>query len=158
MSRHLLRLPAATREPRFRLARARDDLRFRGASKPRGGWVQGQGDLDGEGVAAKEEESENAWPEAEEGISSARFNRLSNNVACHEEVFGKMSKAKWRVRFAPRGKPDPNAPPQRAVAPPSVHALAASSLPKEEVYRIIREAYGKTTQVRNDLGAKDPDE
>mmetsp|Transcript_50587 Transcript_50587/g.151277 ORF Transcript_50587/g.151277 Transcript_50587/m.151277 type:complete len:143 (-) Transcript_50587:93-521(-) len=135
MSRPLRRL-ALPRMARFRLPPAKDDLRHR--APERGSWEPGLGDLEGEGALEAVEADAGGGADVETPPVWEHFE--SAGPACHEEVYGSPSKGKWRVRFWDHGG-GPLSPARRATAPVSVTELAASGLPKEEIYRAIREAY-----------------
>mmetsp|Transcript_37962 Transcript_37962/g.80720 ORF Transcript_37962/g.80720 Transcript_37962/m.80720 type:complete len:155 (-) Transcript_37962:36-500(-) len=130
---------------RFRLAPPRDDLRHCPAALlERGGWQPGLGDLDGEGAASSEGSGAPGEEEAEEEpLPPIWAEAVPGGPGCHEEVYGTISKGKFRARYldgAGTRSADPAS--QRAFAPASVAELVASGQPKEEIYRAIREAYG----------------
>merc|ERR1712032_840844 len=123
---------------RYRLAAPKDDLRS--IAPVRNAWQPGAGDLEGEGAAEPDEVTEEQ--SGSTALSGGGWIPFAGaGEACHEEHYGHVSKAKWRVRLrASVGDTLTSTERRATLPPPTLAELVASGLPKEDIYRAIREA------------------
>eukprot|EP00747_Dinoflagellata_sp_TGD_P015721 gnl/TRDRNA2_/TRDRNA2_124545_c0_seq1.p1 gnl/TRDRNA2_/TRDRNA2_124545_c0~~gnl/TRDRNA2_/TRDRNA2_124545_c0_seq1.p1 ORF type:complete len:156 (+),score=30.31 gnl/TRDRNA2_/TRDRNA2_124545_c0_seq1:81-548(+) len=133
-------LPRATGSTaRFRMAPRRDDLRHRGHERCTADrFSRPLEDDDDEDL---EEDEVDRAAGVTPGQWAAWANAALKEPGNYEELYGSMSRPAWKRYWFDRGG-RPNEPDRQATAPAAMsEAIRSGAQPKEEVYRVIREAY-----------------
>lgn len=136
LSKRLLPLPQVAK---YRLTLPKDDLRC--VVPERGGWQAGVGDLEGEGDAINNEEDVLRPDEMDLGsqwaLSGGAAGSSGARISCYDELHDTSTRDRRAERFIN----SLNQPERRASIQVSMAKLMAENQPKEEIYRVIREAY-----------------